>query len=128
MIEKNSTRIDKWLWAVRIIKTRSLANEACSRGRVKIEGASVKPSRILKIGDIIQIRKGAVKYEFKVLKLAEKRMNSKLVPEFMEDITPHEEKGKLAISKTLSFQTLRRGEGRPTKRERRKLDKFRDKF
>jgi ribosome-associated heat shock protein Hsp15 len=128
MTEKNTTRIDKWLWAVRIFKTRTLANEACSGGRVKIGGKAIKPSRNLASGEIIQVRKGAVKYEFKVLKLAEKRMNAKLVPEFMEDITPVEEAEKLTISKSLPVQTRKRGEGRPTKRERRKLDKLREKF
>ena len=128
MIEKHTTRIDKWLWAVRVYKTRSLANEACSCGRVKIGGVVIKPSRNLVSGEIIQVRKGAVKYEYKVLKLAEKRMNAKLIPKFMEDITSAEESGKLTIAKSLHIQTRKRGEGRPTKRERRKLDKFREKF
>ncbi len=128
MTEKNTTRIDKWLWAVRIFKTRRLANEACSGGRVKIGGAAVKPSRSLKSGEIVQVRIGAVKNEYRVIKLAEKRMNAKLIPEFMEDITPVEETDKLTISKSIPVQTRKRGEGRPTKRERRKLDKLREKF
>ena len=90
MAEKNTTRIDKWLWAVRIYKTRSIATEACAGGKVKIDGNTVKASRMVRKGDIIQVRKRVIKYEYKVLKIAEKRMGAKLVPDFLEDITPEE--------------------------------------
>ena len=128
MAEKNTTRIDKWLWALRIFKTRSLANEACAGGKVKMEGKAVKPSRMIKVGDIIQVRKDIIKHEYKMLQIAEKRVNAKLVPDFLIDLTPKEELDKLKVEKTIPVQTRKRGEGRPTKRERREIDKFREKF
>ena len=128
MAEKNTTRIDKWLWVVRIYKTRSIATEACAGGKVKIDGNTVKASRMVRKGDIIQVRKRVIKYEYKVLKIAEKRMGAKLVPDFLEDITPEEELAKLESSHKQPLQTREKGQGRPTKRERRNMDKFREKF
>ena len=128
MAEKHTTRIDKWLWAVRIFKTRALASEACSGGKVKIDGTTVKASRNIKKNDIVQVRKGVVKYLYKVRKNAEKRMGAKLIPEFLEDITPEEELAKLQSAQKQPIQTREKGMGRPTKRERRMMDKLKQKF
>ena len=128
MAEKNTTRIDKWLWAVRIYKTRSIATQACAGGTVKIDGNTVKASRMVRKGDIIQVRKRVIKYEYKVLKIAEKRMGAKLVPDFLEDITPEEELDKLESAHQHPLQTREKGQGRPTKKERRVMDKVRDKY
>jgi len=128
MAGKHTTRIDKWLWAVRKFKTRTMASEACAGGKIKIDGTAVKASRNIKQNDIIQMRGGVVKYYYKVRKIAEKRMDAKLVSDFLEDITPKEELVKLKSSQKHSTQTRGKGQGRPTKRERRNMDKFRDKF
>jgi ribosome-associated heat shock protein Hsp15 len=128
MAEKNTTRIDKWLWVVRIYKTRSIATKACAGGKVKIEGNTVKASRMVRKGDIIQVRKRVIKYEYKVLKIAEKRMGAKLVPDFLEDITPEEELDKLESAHKQPLQAREKGQGRPTKKERRVMDKVRDKY
>ena len=128
MAEKNTTRIDKWLWAVRIYKTRSIATQACAGGKVKIDGNTVKASRMVRKGDIIQVRKRVIKYDYKVLKIAEKRMGAKLVRDFMEDLTPDEELEKLKTSKSLPHQTREKGQGRPTKKERRIMDKLQGKY
>ncbi len=128
MAEKNTTRIDKWLWAVRIYKTRSIATQTCAGGKVKIDGNKIKASRMVRKGDIIQVRKRVIKYEYKVLKIAEKRMGAKLVPDFLEDITPKEELTKLQSAQKQPIQTREKGQGRPTKRERRNMDIFREKF
>ena len=128
MAEKHTTRIDKWLWAVRIFKTRSLASDACAGGKIKIDGTAVKASRNILQNDIVQVRKGVVKYLFKVRKIAEKRMGAKLVPDFLEDMTPEEELATLQSAHKQPIQTREKGQGRPTKRERRNMDKFREKF
>lgn len=121
-------RIDKWLWAVRLYKTRSLAAEACKKGKVLIQNVSVKPSRAIKIGDIIQIKQNPVLYSFKVLELAQNRMNAKLVPGFMENVTTPDQLELIELGK-LAAQTGRsRGTGRPTKKERRDLEDFVDPF
>ena len=128
MVEKHTTRIDKWLWAVRIFKTRAMAREACTGGKVKIDGTAVKASRNIKKNDIVQVRKGVVKYLYKVRKIAEQRMGAKLVENFMQDLTPDEELAKLKSAQKQPLQTRANGQGRPTKRERRNIDKFREKF
>ena len=128
MAEKYNTRIDKWLWAVRIFKTRAIATEACAGGKVKINDTAVKASRKIQAGDVIQVRKGVVKHLYCVLKIAEKRMGAKLVPNFLDDITPNEELAKLKSSQKQSIQIREKGQGRPTKRERRIMDQLREKF
>ena len=128
MAEKHTTRIDKWLWAVRIFKTRALASEACAGGKIKIDDTAVKASRNIVQNDIVQVRKGVVKYLYKVLKIAEKRMGAKLVPDFLEDMTPEEELAKLQSAHKQPIQTREKGQGRPTKKERRVMDKMRDKY
>ncbi len=117
-------RIDKWLWAVRLFKTRTLATEECKKGRVTIDGISVKPSRVPKPGDIIKVRKNPVTYSYKVVAITGKRVGAKLVPEFCVDITPPEELKILEIRQQMSSFDRDRGTGRPTKKERRELDSF----
>ena len=128
MAEKNTTRIDKWLWVVRIYKTRSIATEACAGGKVKIEGNTVKASRMVRKGDIIKVRKGIINYEYKVLKIAEKRMGAKMVMDYMNDNTSREELEKLKTAKILAPQKREKGKGRPTKKERRIIDKLQKKY
>lgn len=120
----STVRIDKWLWAVRIFKTRTIASDACKKGRVLIDNNSVKPSRMIKVDDIIQVKKPPVTYSFKVLNLSEKRMGAKLVPEFMENVTPPEEYEILELNKLSGYIDRQRGTGRPTKKERRDLEQF----
>ena len=128
MAEKHTTRIDKWLWAVRIFKTREMATKACTGGKIKIDGTAVKASRNIQQNDVIQVRKDVVKYLYKVRTIAEKRMGAKLVPDYLEDITPKEELVKLKSSQKQLIQTRGKGQGRPTKKERRMMDKMRGKY
>jgi ribosome-associated heat shock protein Hsp15 len=121
---EDQVRIDKWLWAVRFFKTRSSATEACKKGRVMIGNIQVKPSRMIKAGDIIQIRKPPVTYTFKVLQPTEKRMGAKMVSDYVLDMTPEEELKILEIQKNRSWFKRDPGTGRPTKKERRDLDLF----
>lgn len=117
-------RIDKYLWSIRVFKTRTEASEACN-GKVRLNGASVKASKSVKIGDKIEVRKGAILYTYRVLKLAEKRMGAALVPDFAENLTPQAELDKsIAPQETINFQRDR-GTGRPSKKERRDLDALR---
>ncbi len=120
----SEARIDKWLWAVRIFKTRTIAAEACKKGRVSINGAQVKPSRMIKVGEVIQVRKPPVTYSFKVLQTIEKRVGAKLVPEMMENVTTPDQYELLELSRISGFVDRARGTGRPTKKERRSLDEF----
>lgn len=121
-------RIDKWLWAVRLYKTRSLASEACKKGKVLVQNVQVKPSRVVKVGDIIQIKRNPVLYSFKVLALAQNRMNAKLVPEFMEDVTTPDQLELIELGKIASQTGRARGAGRPTKKERRDMEDFFEPF
>lgn len=121
-------RIDKWLWAVRIFKTRSQAADACKKGRVLIDGNAVKPSRNVRIGNVIQVRKPPITYSFKVLDLVEKRMGAKHVPGFMKDVTPPEEYEILELNRISGYVERQRGAGRPTKKERRDLEQFKRSF
>lgn len=119
-------RIDKWLWAVRLFKTRSLAAEACKKGRVMLSGISVKPSRMVRVDDVIQLRRSPITFSFKVLALTEARMNAKLVPNFMENVTSPDQLELLELLKLDNAATRARGEGRPTKKDRRALDDLTD--
>ncbi|MPN30437.1 hypothetical protein SDC9_177908 [bioreactor metagenome] len=116
------------MWAVRIFKTRTVALDACKKGRVLIDNVSVKPSRMIRVGDVVQVRKPPVTFSFKVLGLSDKRMGAKLVPQFMENVTPPEQYEILELNKISGFVDRQRGTGRPTKKERRDLDQFTDKF
>ena len=117
-------RIDKWLWAVRIFKTRTIATEACKKGRVAVSGVTVKPSRVIKVGDVVNVRKPPVTYSFKVLALAENRMGAKLVPQYLENITPPDQYELLEMVRINGFVDRQKGLGRPTKREGRALRQF----
>lgn len=119
-------RIDKWLWAVRVFKTRTIATEACKKGRVLIDGTAVKPSRTIKTGDIINVRKPPVTYSFRVKALTNNRLGARLVPDYMENITPQSELDLLEVVRISGFVDRRKGLGRPTKREGRELSRFKE--
>lgn len=120
----SEARIDKWLWAARIFKTRTIAAEACKKGRISINGAQVKPSRMVKAGEVIQVRKPPVTYSFKVLQTIEKRVGAKLLPEVMENVTTPDQYELLEMNRISGFVDRARGTGRPTKKDRRSLEKF----
>ena len=117
-------RIDKWLWAARIFKTRSIAADACKNGRVTINNVNVKPSRPVKEGEVVAVRKPPVTYSFKVLKDIEMRVGAKLLPEIDENVTSPEQYELLEMNRISGFVDRARGTGRPTKKERRSLDAF----
>ena len=120
----NEARIDKWMWAVRIFKTRTIAAEACKKGRISINGALAKAARTVKPGDVIQVRKPPVTYSFKVLQPIEKRVGAKLVAEMMENVTTPEQYELLEMSRVSGFVNRAKGTGRPTKKDRRSLEEF----
>lgn len=122
----SQARIDKWLWAVRIYKTRSIAAEACKKGHIMVRDKAVKPSFAVRVGDIVQVKKSPITYSFKVLQCAENRVGAKLVPELMENVTPLEQYEALEMSRISGFIDRARGTGRPTKKERRSMDDFID--
>ncbi|MBN2805574.1 MAG: RNA-binding S4 domain-containing protein [Prolixibacteraceae bacterium] len=122
---ENTVRIDKWLWAVRLFKTRSLASEACRKGNVKVNGSEAKPSREIHAGHVVEVRENPVTYRYKVLDVAEKRMGAKLVPQYCEDTTPPENLEILNMQKYMKWSERDKGTGRPTKKDRRELDDFR---
>lgn len=125
MGEDSSTRIDKWLWTVRIFKTRSVSTEECKKGRVKLNNADAKPSKDIKVGDTITVRKPPIVYSYIVKDIPKSRIGAKLVENYLENITPSEELAKLEPG-FLAFQGARiKGSGRPTKKERRTLDDIR---
>ena len=122
----SDTRVDKYLWAVRIYKTRSLATEMCKKGRVLMGDMPVKPSRSVDRGDLIQVKKPPVVHTVRVLEPLQKRVGAKVVHEYMEDLTPQEELDKRKMQDDF-FVKRDRGAGRPTKKERRQLDKLKGK-
>ena len=117
-------RIDKWLWAARIFKTRSIAVDAIKNGRVSIAGTNVKPSRPVKVGEVVDVRKPPVTYSFRILQAIEHRVGAKLIPQVLENITAPEQYEILEMSRISGFVDRARGTGRPTKKERRQLDDF----
>ena len=117
-----SVRLDKYLWAIRIYKTRTGATDACKGGKVRLNGYDVKPSKEVKRGDVIVARKGAVSYTYRVLELVDKRQGAKLVPNYAEDQTPQEELDKLRAPVETFFLKRDRGAGRPTKKDRRQME------
>lgn len=119
-------RVDKWLWAMRVFKTRTVATEACKKGRVMMGGVPVKPSRTIKEGDVIDVRKPPVTYSFRVKALAQNRLGARLVPDYMENVTPQSQLDLLDIVRISGFIDRRKGLGRPTKREGRELSRFTD--
>ena len=124
----NLARIDKWLWAARIFKTRSIAVDAIKNGRVTIGGVNVKPSRMVKEGEVVSVKKPPVTYSFRILKTIEMRVGAKLIPEIYENVTPKEQYELLEMSRISGFIDRQRGTGRPTKKERRAMDAFTDPF
>ena len=124
MNQTNEARLDKWLWAARIYKTRTLAADACKNGRITINGQQAKPARMVKVNDEVGVKKAPVTYTFKVLQCIEKRVGAKLLPEVLENVTPPEQYELLEMSKISGFVDRARGTGRPTKKERRALDDF----
>ena len=117
-------RIDKWLWAARIFKTRTIAADACKNGRVTIEGVNVKPSRMVKVGETVSVRKPPITYSFRILKTIEQRVGAKLLPEIYENVTAPEQYELLEMTRISGFVDRARGTGRPTKKDRRSLDAF----
>lgn len=118
----NEVRIDKYLWSIRVFKTRSEATDACKGGKVRVNGNDIKPSRDVKVGDVIVVRKGAVTYTYKVLALIDKRQGAALVSQYAENLTPEEELAKLKAPVETFFLKRDRGTGRPTKKDRRQMD------
>lgn len=119
-------RIDKWLWAMRVFKTRTIATDACKKGRVTMSGSAVKPSRTIKVGDVIDVKKPPITYTFRVKALTANRLGAKLVPEYLENITAPEQYELLEMTKISGFVDRRKGLGRPTKRDSRELSRFRE--
>jgi len=122
----NEARVDKWLWAARIFKTRTLAAAACKKGQVSMGGTQLKPSRMVKVGDTVDVRKPPITYSFRILQAIEHRVGAKLIPEVLENVTKPEQYELLEMSKISGFVDRARGTGRPTKKERRALDEFKD--
>ncbi len=118
----DEVRIDKYLWAIRVYKTRSEATDACKGGKIRLNGAEVKPSKMIRRGDVLTARKGAVTYTFRVIELVEKRQGAALVPGFAENLTPADELAKLRAPVETFFLRRDRGTGRPTKKDRRQMD------
>jgi len=119
-------RIDKWLWAVRLFKTRTQAAEACKGGKIRLEGMHVKASREVKEGDIIEIHHGGIVKKVRVKKAAKNRVGAKLVPDLLEDLTPPEELERLEMLRKINYERRDRGSGRPTKRDRRSIGKLKE--
>lgn len=117
-------RIDKWLWAARIFKTRSIAADACKNGRVTIKGVNVKPSHTVKAGETVNVKKPPVTYSFKILKTIEQRVGAKFIPEIYENVTDPKQYELLEMSRISGFVDRARGTGRPTKKDRRQMDAF----
>lgn len=120
----SEARLDKWLWSARIYKTRTLAADACKNGRVSINGSLAKPSRSVKVGDEVSVKKSPVTYTFRVKQAIEKRVGARLIPDVLENITTPEQYELLEMSRISGFVGRARGTGRPTKKDRRALEEF----
>jgi ribosome-associated heat shock protein Hsp15 len=127
-MENKKARLDKWLWSIRMFKSRSLATAACQRGRVKINKRSTKPSSTVMEGDIVEVEKNRINYTYKVLQVIEQRVGYKVAVECYEDLTPQEEKDKFKEQFVIRHkgEFREQGVGRPTKRDRRDIDSFKD--
>ena len=121
-----SVRLDKYLWAIRVFKTRSEASDACNGNKVKLNGTAAKPSKAVKCGDRLEVRKGAALFTYRVLQLTESRMGAQLVPQYAENQTPDSELEKLRAPRETIVLQRDRGSGRPTKKDRRQLDELMD--
>lgn len=122
----DSVRIDKYLWAIRAYKTRSEATDACSGNKVRLNGVPAKPSKAIRIGDVIEVHKGSVAFTYKVVQLLENRVGAALVEQYADNLTPENELAKLHAPKETIVLKRDRGTGRPTKKERRDLDTLMD--
>jgi len=120
----SEARIDKWLWSARIFKTRTIAATACKNGRVMVGGTTVKPSRMVKVGETVSVRKPPVTYSFRILKTIEQRVGAKLLPEIYENVTTPDQYELLEMNRISGFVDRARGTGRPTKKDRRAMDAF----
>lgn len=118
----DTERIDKVLWAIRVFKTRTEATEACKGGKVKVGGVNAKPSRMLKVGEVVEVRKGSVRYSYRIKRLTDHRLGAALVPDYAENLTPQSEIDKLKAPVETFFVRRDRGAGRPTKKERRSIE------
>jgi ribosome-associated heat shock protein Hsp15 len=120
----SEVRIDKFLWAIRIYKTRSIAADACKNGRITMNGIQLKPSRTFHMGDTFSVRKGPITYTYRILQLCQNRLGAKLVPEYIRDITPKEQLELLELARLAGQSGRDRGTGRPTKKDRRDIEVF----
>lgn len=120
----NEARLDKWLWAARIFKTRSIAAAACKKGQVSMGNTQLKASRMIKAGDVVSVRKPPITYSFRVLQPIERRVGAKLIPEVLENVTTPDQYEILEMSKISGFVDRAKGTGRPTKKDRRNLEGF----
>ncbi len=124
MTDTKGVRIDKYLWSIRLYKTRSLASEACRKGKIIINSIQVKPSRIVVKNEIITVKKPPVTYTYRIIEPIENRVGAKLIEQFVADLTPEEEKNKLDLKQSVLTVFRDKGTGRPTKKERRLIDRF----
>lgn len=127
----NKVRIDKWLWSIRIFKSRTLATDACKGGKVKIGSVSVKPSQLIAIGDVVAVKKEGFTFEFRAIQLIEKRVGAPIAVTCYEDVTSAEEKTKYEawfLNATPSNEKRERGSGRPTKKDRREIDQVKEAY
>ena len=124
MAENKTIRIDKFLWSVRIYKTRSIASDECRKGRIIINDIQIKPSRTVSKNELIIVKKPPVNYSYRVIEPIENRVSAKLVEQFIEDLTPEAEKDKLNIRDSIGIIHRDKGTGRPTKKERRQIDRI----
>ncbi|MBK7215170.1 MAG: RNA-binding S4 domain-containing protein [Bacteroidales bacterium] len=123
-MENESLRVDKWLWEVRLFKTRSQATDACKAGKIKMDGQNIKPAKDLKIGDVIIVSLNPLFKTVKVKQFPKSRLGAKLVPDYMEDLTPQEEYDRVKLIETANAENRDRGAGRPTKKSRRMIDRL----
>lgn len=122
----SEVRVDKWLWAMRVFKTRTISTEACKKGRVMMGGVAVKPSRTVKPGDVIEVKKPPITYTFRVKEVTQNRLGAKLVENYLENITPKSQYDILEMARISGFVDRRKGLGRPTKRDQRDLSRFKE--
>lgn len=119
-----AVRLDKFLWCVRLFKSRTIAAEACDSHKVTLNGGSAKASRIVKIGDIIELRRGMDRLKYKIIALLDKRVGAPLVPQYIEDLIPAHEREQINIERAAAFIQRDKGAGRPTKKERRSMEQM----